>query len=266
MAANRGDSLPSAIPKIWARGGVFGFYQGLIPWAWIEASTKGAVLLFVSSEAEYYARTAGAAPFLSGITGGVVGGVAQAYATMGFCTCMKTVEITRHKQAATGAKPQSSMAVFMDIYRREGVRGINKGVNAVAIRQMTNWGSRFGLSRLAEQGIRDVTGKGERDALTAVEKIAASAIGGGLSAWNQPIEVIRVEMQSKTVDPNRPKNLTVAKAFNYIYQNNGLKGLYRGVTPRIGLGIWQTVCMVGLGDMAKEAVEKLTGEKVTAKH
>ncbi|KAK6514110.1 Mitochondrial DNA replication protein yhm2 [Arthrobotrys conoides] len=266
MAANRGDSLPSAIPKIWARGGVFGFYQGLIPWAWIEASTKGAVLLFVSSEAEYYARTAGAAPFLAGISGGVVGGVAQAYATMGFCTCMKTVEITRHKQAATGAKPQSSMAVFMDIYRREGIRGINKGVNAVAIRQMTNWGSRFGLSRLAEQGIRDVTGKGEKDALTAVEKIAASAVGGGLSAWNQPIEVIRVEMQSKTVDPNRPKNLTVAKAFNYIYSNNGLKGLYRGVTPRIGLGIWQTVCMVGLGDMAKEAVEKLTGEKVTAKH
>ncbi|KAK6339467.1 Mitochondrial DNA replication protein yhm2 [Orbilia javanica] len=266
MAANRGDTLPSSIPKIWARGGVFGFYQGLIPWAWIEASTKGAVLLFVSSEAEYYARTAGAAPFLSGITGGVVGGVAQAYATMGFCTCMKTVEITRHKQAAAGAMPQSSMAVFMDIYRREGIRGINKGVNAVAIRQMTNWGSRFGLSRLAEQGIRDITGKGEKDALTAVEKIAASAVGGGLSAWNQPIEVIRVEMQSKTVDPNRPKNLTVAKAFNYIYQNNGIKGLYRGVTPRIGLGIWQTVCMVGLGDMAKEAVEKLTGEKVTAKH
>ncbi|KAF3927205.1 hypothetical protein ABW20_dc0104837 [Dactylellina cionopaga] len=266
MAANRGDTLPSAIPKIWARGGVFGFYQGLIPWAWIEASTKGAVLLFVSSEAEYYARTAGAAPFLAGISGGVIGGVAQAYATMGFCTCMKTVEITRHKQAATGAAPQSSMAVFMDIYRREGIRGINKGVNAVAIRQMTNWGSRFGLSRLAEQQIKVMRGKGEKDSLSAVEKIAASALGGGLSAWNQPIEVIRVEMQSKTVDPNRPKNLTVAKAFNYIYSNNGLKGLYRGVTPRIGLGIWQTVCMVGLGDMAKEAVEKLTGEKVTAKH
>ncbi|KAJ6256605.1 Citrate/oxoglutarate carrier protein [Drechslerella dactyloides] len=266
MAANRGDSLPSSIPKIWARGGVFGFYQGLIPWAWIEASTKGAVLLFVSSEAEYYARTAGFAPFLAGISGGVVGGVAQAYATMGFCTCMKTVEITRHKQAATGAKPQSSMAVFMDIYRREGIAGINKGVNAVAIRQMTNWGSRFGFSRLAEQGIKRVNGKGEKESLTAVEKIAASAVGGGLSAWNQPIEVIRVEMQSKTVDPNRPKNLTVVKAFNYIYQNNGLRGLYRGVTPRIGLGIWQTVCMVGLGDMAKEAVEKLTGEKVTAKH
>lgn len=55
---------------------------------------------------------------------------------------MKTVEITRHKQSATGVKPASTMAVFMDIYRREGLAGINKGVNAVAIRQCTNWGSR----------------------------------------------------------------------------------------------------------------------------
>ncbi|EGE03897.1 citrate/oxoglutarate carrier protein [Trichophyton mentagrophytes] len=266
MAANRSDTFAGAMGRIWGRGGILGYYQGLIPWAWIEASTKGAVLLFVASEAEYVAKTFGANDFIGGISGGMAGGVAQAYATMGFCTCMKTVEITKSKMAAAGVKPPSTFATFMDIYRREGIRGINKGVNAVAIRQTTNWGSRFGLSRLAEIGIRKVSGKEEGQKLNSLEKIAASTIGGGLSAWNQPIEVIRVEMQSKTVDPNRPKNLTVGKAFSYIYNQNGIKGLYRGVTPRIGLGIWQTVCMVALGDMAKEAVEKLTGEKVTAKH
>jgi hypothetical protein len=261
-------------------------YQGLIPWAWIEASTKGAVLLFVASEAEYYARNAGANDFGSGIIGGVTGGVAQAYATMGFCTCMKTVEITKHKVAAAGQKAPGTWATFMDIYRREGIRGINKGVNAVAIRQMTNWGSRFGLSRLAEQGIRKVTHKEHGEKLNAFEKITASALGGGLSAWNQPIEVIRVEMQSKKDDPNRPKKMTVGNTFRYIYDSNGIKGLYRGVAPRIGLGVWQTVCMVAMGDMyvpfsiatnsdialltlrnrAKTYVEKLTGDQVTAKH
>jgi len=224
-------------------------YQGLIPWAWIEASTKGAVLLFVASEAEFRAKVLGAPDFLAGISGGMAGGVAQAYATMGFCTCMKTVEITKHKMAAQGVAPPSTFATFMDIYRKEGIRGINRGVNAVAIRQTTNWGSRFGLSRLAEQAIRNVTGKDDSQKLGALEKVIASGLGGGLSAWNQPIEVIRVEMQSKTEDPNRPKNLTVGKAFKYIYDSNGVKGLYRGVTPRIGLGIWQTVCMVALGDM-----------------
>ncbi len=56
---------------------------------------------------------------------------------------MKTVEITRHKTAATGVKPPSTWAVFGDIYRREGLAGVNKGVNAVAVRQCTNWGSRY---------------------------------------------------------------------------------------------------------------------------
>lgn len=56
---------------------------------------------------------------------------------------MKTVEITRHKQVATGAAPESTFKVFMDIYRKDGIRGINKGVNAVAVRQCTNWGSRY---------------------------------------------------------------------------------------------------------------------------
>merc|ERR1712000_687784 len=217
MAANRGDTFATALARIWGRGGVLGFYQGLIPWAWIEASTKGAVLLFVASEGEYYARTFGAGDFTAGISGGILGGVAQAYATMGFCTCMKTVEITKHKQAAAGVKPQSTFATFMDIYRKEGIAGINKGVNAVAIRQMTNWGSRFGLSRLAEGWIRSATGKKDGDKLSAGEKILASGLGGGLSAWNQPIEVIRVEMQSKKEDPNRPKKMTVGNTFKYIY-------------------------------------------------
>lgn len=64
LAANRGQSLKTALSTIYSRGGIFGFYQGLIPWAWIEASTKGAVLLFTASEFEYLARSAGASPFL----------------------------------------------------------------------------------------------------------------------------------------------------------------------------------------------------------
>lgn len=122
------------------------------------------------------------------------------------------------------------------------------------------------LAASSENGIRSFTGKDEGAKLSTPEKILASALGGGLSAWNQPIEVVRVEMQSKTDDPNRPKKMTVGNTFAYIYKNNGLKGLYRGVAPRIGLGVWQTICMVALGDVAKEAVAKLTGDVPTAKH
>ncbi|KDQ12908.1 hypothetical protein BOTBODRAFT_67110 [Botryobasidium botryosum FD-172 SS1] len=258
MAANRSQTMYQALKTVWSRGGVTGFYQGLIPWAWIEASTKGGVLLFTAAEIENQTTGLGLSPAVAGLLGGMGGGIVQAYATMGFCTCMKTAEITRHKQAATGIKPPSTWAVFGDIYRREGIAGINKGVNAVALRQMTNWGSRMGFARLAETTIRSAKGIKEDQALTPVDKVMASVIGGALATWNQPIEVVRVEMQSmaKNTSANRPAKLTVFNTLGYIYKENGIRGLYRGVTPRIGLGIWQTVCMVSFADYVKAWVKK----------
>lgn len=259
MAANRSQTMSEALKTVLSRGGIKGMYQGLIPWAWIEASTKGGVLLFASGEIEHVAQERfGFGGAMSGLLGGMGGGVAQAYATMGFCTCMKTVEITRHKQAASGVKPPGTFTVFMDIYRREGIKGINKGVNAVAVRQMTNWGSRMGFARLAENSIRNVRGKRDHESLGAMDKIAAASIGGALATWNQPIEVVRVEMQSamKSADPVRAaQKKTIANTLSYIYKENGIKGLYRGVAPRIGLGIWQTVCMVSFADYVKAAIK-----------
>ncbi|KAF8560238.1 mitochondrial carrier [Imleria badia] len=253
MAANRSQTMVQATKAVWARGGVAGFFQGLIPWAWIEASTKGGVLLFTASEIESGVVNMGISPAAAGLLGGMGGGIAQAYATMGFTTCMKTVEITRHKEAASGVQ-RSTFQVFMDIYRKDGIRGINKGVNAVAVRQCTNWGSRMGFARLAETMIQNVRGKGEQEKPGVLDKILASSIGGALATWNQPIEVVRVEMQSMakaTANANRPEKLTILNTLSFIYKENGIKGLYRGVTPRIALGIWQTICMVSFADYVK---------------
>ncbi|KAG1301432.1 hypothetical protein G6F64_011807 [Rhizopus arrhizus] len=243
MAANRGQPMLKGLQAIYSRGGILGFYQGLIPWAWIEASTKGAVLLFTASELEYRAVAAGASPFLAGIVGGMGGGIAQAYSTMGFCTFMKTVEVTRQKSAGT----ESTFSIAAKIYKREGIRGMNKGVNAVALRQCTNWASRFGIARFAEDAIVKLR-HGEKAQASGVDKMLASAAAGALSCWNQPLEVIRVEMQSQLKGEGRPEKPTISNISKYIYERNGLIGFYRGVVPRIGLGIWQTLVMVALGD------------------
>lgn len=54
----------------------------------------------------------------------------------------------------------------------------------------------MGFARLAETMIRNVRGKGEKDSLGAMDKILASSIGGALATWNQPIEVVRVEVST----------------------------------------------------------------------
>jgi hypothetical protein len=53
---------------------------------------------------------------------------------------------------------------------------------------------RMGFARLAEDSIRRIRGKSETDKLGPLDKILASSIGGALATWNQPIEVIRVEV------------------------------------------------------------------------
>lgn len=57
--------------------------------------------------------------------------------------------------------------------------------------------------------------------------------------------------KNAAANTNRPAKLTIFNTLGYIYKENGIKGLYRGVTPRIGLGIWQTICMVSFADYVK---------------
>lgn len=58
-------------------------------------------------------------------------------------------------------------------------------------------------------------------------------------------------MAKGAANANRPAKLNIVNTLGYIYKENGIKGLYRGVTPRIGLGVWQTICMVSFADYVK---------------
>lgn len=122
----------------------------------------------------------------------------------------------------------------------------------------------MGFARLAEAPVRKMAGKSENDKLSPLERILCSSIGGALATWNQPIEVIRVEVRfatpslpqmqslSKTAAEHRPAKPTIMNTAAYIYKENGIKGLYRGVSPRILLGVWQTVCMVSFADTVRD--------------
>lgn len=64
----------------------------------------------------------------------------------------------------------------------------------------------MGFARLAEQSIRKSRGIPEGDKLGTLDRVAASTIGGALGCWNQPIEVVRVEV-------SRPRPAPASKIF-----------------------------------------------------
>lgn len=37
----------------------------------------------------------------------------------------------------------------------------------------------------------------------------------------------------------RPQNPTILSTAKYIYQESGIRGLFRGVSPRIALSVWR---------------------------
>lgn len=54
--------------------------------------------------------------------------------------------------------------------------------------------------------------------------------------------------------PAKPTMLSTAR---YIYSESGFKGFFKGVTPRVGLSVYRTICLVSLGDYVKDAVKKV---------
>jgi len=64
------------------------------------------------------------------------------------------------------------------------------------------------------------------------------------------------------VDPTRPSERTMYTTFRHILKDSGVKGLFRGILPRIGVASWATICMVGLGDQVKEMANS-GGKKVS---
>jgi hypothetical protein len=85
----------------------------------------------------------------------------------------ETVEVTRTKISAQGARVPGTREMFFNILREEGIRGVNRGVSAVALQQVTGWSSRIGISSFAEESIRSITGKSEKEKLKFGEKILA---------------------------------------------------------------------------------------------
>jgi len=73
------------------------------------------------------------------------------------------------------------------------------------------------------------------------------------------VNVLIPQMQSMTKSATEHHKVkpTILNTAAYIYKENGLRGLYRGVSPRICLGVWQTVCMVSFADTVREWINKV---------
>jgi hypothetical protein len=85
--------------------------------------------------------------------------------------------------------------------------------------------------------------------LSVTEEAISGIIGGGLSTWNQPFEVLRIEAQAAAAKGLPPRN--IVETCKHIVNEAGVLGLFQGIAPRMGLCIWQTLFLVTVPRLLK---------------
>ncbi|PFH38052.1 putative MC family transporter [Besnoitia besnoiti] len=239
MGRYRSEGTLEAFQEIYKGGGVRAYWKGLAPKT-VESASKGAVLLYSKEFIFSAMRRLGASETVSGFAAGAGGGVCQTV-VMAPCTYVVTALVTGGGNAAEKVR---------QVWKTTGVKGLYSGGTAIAFRQATNWASRQGFTEF----VRSKMKRGDEKAkLSNAQEIAAGIVGGTLSTWNQPFEVARIHMQAAANEGKHKASL--AQTLRAIVAQDGLAGLFKGIVPRIGLGVWQTLFMVTGAKLLKDAMK-----------
>lgn len=235
MGRFRSETTMQAFWQIYSKG-ITNFWSGFWP-KQVEGMSKGGVLLFSKEKIIDAMAKTSVGPVATGLIAGAGGGVAQV-TVMAPMTYLVTAVVN-----STAAKEEKVMDIARRTFNDKGIKGFYIGGTAIAFRQASNWASRQGLTEIFRQMIYRFAYKGDRTKKLSMGQEAISGmIGGMLSCWNQPFEVARIEMQSRT--SSGQSSITMTGVFKMVYKEHGIAGLFKGVIPRSGLCMWQTLFMV----------------------
>lgn len=246
MGRFRNETTVEAFLNVYKSGGVTSFWAGLGP-KLVESATKGAILMVSKETINDSLLATGMGPTASGLLAGAGGGVCQTV-VMGPCTFLVT-------GAVTGDKSVSTMERVKRTYARSGIKGFYPGASAIAFRQATNWASRQGFTEFVRGQLKERIHGDPNAKLTPMQEVASGMIGGTLACWNHPFEVARIEMQAR--GDQGQKSVGLVQTLRLVVQEYGVSGLFKGIVPRIGLGVYQTLFMVTGAKLVKDELRRV---------
>jgi len=124
---------------------------------------------------------------------------------------------------------QTLIPGIQSILRESGIRGLYQGVFATVLKQSSNQGLRFMFfNSYKDQLLAD---QGKKGKLTPIQALVGGMLAGCFSTLgNNPFDVVKTRMQGK--DASQYKN--TFDCFSKILNQEGVRGLYKGVVPRMG--------------------------------
>jgi len=225
------DNMFQAYSNICKEGSFWSLWQGT-PSRTLEGALLGAFFILGSTVAKKQVLAMGGGKNLAALAGGTVGGVAQAIVMTPAGMIFTSLNVNQGKK---GYENDNAWTVTKRIVKEKGLRGLFYGGGPMCLRQASNWSSRSLFTEIARTNLK-------MSKLGILGEIGSGVVGGLGSCWNTPIETIRVNMH-RDVSMGKDSQ-SFGYYWNKIEKEEGLAGLFRGVTPRGIQAIWQTVFMV----------------------
>ena len=273
----------TTMQAFWAvkeRAGWSGFWQGTSA-KMVESALKGAILLFSKEAIISASRGAGASEFQAGLLGGAGGGICQT-TVMGPCTFLVIAMVTSTVRCVfCRTSTQRSHVLEKENVRFHSDSHLYRTLSHPRVILFTRATSRshkksrkpglrreFAASTQAEQpspSDKLATGRHGKGSLTAqrqqakktlgkeklstVEDVGCGIVGGALSTES----AVRSCQDSSASACKRGKAVpSMPVVMANVVKESGPMGLFKGIVPRIGLGVWQTLFMVTGAKQVKE--------------
>ncbi|KAM9792515.1 mitochondrial brown fat uncoupling protein 1 isoform 1-T1 [Neosynchiropus ocellatus] len=171
-------------------------------------------------------------------------------------TCRPHLQIQGEKAAVEATKNIRYRGVFGTIstmIRTEGPRALYNGLVAGLQRQVCFASVRIGLY----DNVRDFY-TGGRDSPGVLVRILAGCTTGAMAvSFAQPTDVVKVRFQAQVnLDGVARRYNGTMQAYKHIFQNEGLRGLWKGTLPNITRNALVNCTELVTYDLIKEAILK----------
>ncbi|XP_024935665.1 mitochondrial uncoupling protein Bmcp isoform X2 [Cephus cinctus] len=145
---------------------------------------------------------------------------------------------------------------LLQITRQEGLKALYSGISSAVLRQATYGTIKFGTYYSLQKA---ATNKWGTDDLVIINIVSAAIAGSISSAIANPTDVVKVRMQVTGLEAN----LSLFGCFQEVYQQEGVRGLWRGVGPTAQRAAIIAAVELPIYDFSKQKLISVLGDSVS---
>ncbi|KAF8094046.1 hypothetical protein N665_0371s0028 [Sinapis alba] len=116
-----------------------------------------------------------------------------------------------------------------NIIKKEGVRGMYRGLSPTIIALLPNWAVYFSVYGKLKDLLQSTDGK----LSIGANMVAAAGAGASTSLATNPLWVIKTRLMTQRMRPEVVPYKSILSAFSRICKEEGFRGLYSGVLPSL---------------------------------